>query len=42
MLRAMARLKPASLAQLGGIPGFGKQRTDKYGEAILAIIRNDG
>jgi ATP-dependent DNA helicase RecQ len=41
MLRAMARSKPTSLAQLGGIPGFGKQRTDRYGEAILAIIRNE-
>ena len=41
MLRAMAKAKPATLAQLGGIPGFGKQRSERYGDAILAIIRGE-
>lgn len=38
MLREIARTRPATVIQLGAIPGFGKTRAERYAEAILALV----
>ena len=37
-LMAVAKSKPQSLVELGQVFGFGKARTEKYGEDILAVL----
>ena len=37
-LLAVAKLKPETVEALETIPGFGKTRTEKYGEAILSVL----
>ena len=37
-LREMARLRPANLAELGGIAGIGARKLDAYGEYFLDVI----
>lgn len=37
-LLAVAKLKPEIVEALETIPGFGKTRTEKYGEAILSVL----
>ncbi len=41
-LRALATLKPASLAQMGEVPGIGRAKLDAYGERFLAAIAAAG
>ena len=38
-LREMAAARPASLAELGEIPGVGARKLEAYGDAFLAVIR---
>jgi ATP-dependent DNA helicase RecQ len=38
-LREMAALRPTSLAALAEVPGVGKAKLDRYGEAFLEVIR---
>lgn|GEM_PF-934894 len=40
-LRHIAEKRPASLADLDRIPGMGGPRTDRFGEAFLAVIAGD-
>ncbi|MGM7679250.1 DNA helicase RecQ [Microbacterium sp. A94] len=37
-LRALAELRPASLAQLDGITGIGEKKREAYGDAVLAVV----
>jgi ATP-dependent DNA helicase RecQ len=39
VLREMAAMRPASLAQLGAISGVGARKLEAYGDAFLAVIR---
>jgi len=39
VLREMAALRPATLEQLGGIPGIGARKLEAYGEAFLQVLR---
>ena len=39
-LRNLARTAPTSIDQLAGIPGVGRNKLAKYGEAILDVIRS--
>jgi ATP-dependent DNA helicase RecQ len=39
VLREMAAMKPASLAQLGTISGVGERKLEAYGDAFLQVIR---
>jgi ATP-dependent DNA helicase RecQ len=39
VLREMAASRPATLAQLGAIPGIGARKLEAYGDAFLAAIR---
>ena len=41
VLREMAALRPASLAQMSNISGVGAKKLEAYGEAFLAVIRED-
>jgi ATP-dependent DNA helicase RecQ len=34
----VARRRPSSLAALGDIPGIGRSKLDRYGDAVLAVI----
>jgi ATP-dependent DNA helicase RecQ len=36
----VARRRPASLTALAAIPGIGRSKLDRYGEAVLAVIAN--
>jgi ATP-dependent DNA helicase RecQ len=38
-LRELARLRPGSIEGLMGVPGFGPQKIERYGEAFLEVIR---
>ncbi len=38
-LRELARLKPASVAELGGIYGIGSSKADKFGQAFIEEIQ---
>lgn len=38
-LRAMAAMRPTSLAEMRAIPGIGERKLEAYGEAFLAAIR---
>ena len=38
-LREMAAVRPATLAELGAIPGVGARKLEAYGDAFLAVIR---
>jgi ATP-dependent DNA helicase RecQ len=40
-LREMAAARPATLRELGEIPGIGARKLDAYGEAFLAVIRRN-
>jgi ATP-dependent DNA helicase RecQ len=42
VLRDMATGRPASLVQLGAINGVGARKLEAYGDAFLAVIRNQG
>jgi ATP-dependent DNA helicase RecQ len=42
VLREMAAARPASLAELGAIPGIGARKLEAYGDAFLAVIRQHG
>jgi superfamily II DNA helicase RecQ len=37
---AVAKSKPETLEALESIPGFGKTRTEKYGDAILSVLNS--
>ena len=39
VLRDMAARRPASLAELGALPGVGARKLEAYGDAFLAVIR---
>jgi superfamily II DNA helicase RecQ len=39
-LLAVAKSKPETLEALESIPGFGKTRTEKYGDAILSVLNS--
>ncbi|GGD60458.1 DNA helicase RecQ [Erythrobacter arachoides] len=41
VLRDMAAARPASLAELSGIPGVGEKKRAAYGEAFLKVIREN-
>jgi ATP-dependent DNA helicase RecQ len=38
-LRDMARARPASLTELGEVPGIGAKKLEAYGDAFLSVIR---
>ncbi len=38
-LAAVARLRPGTKAELGSIAGVGEARLEKYGEAVLGLVR---
>ncbi len=40
-LRELARIRPASIAELYGIRGIGARKAEDLGEAFLAVIRED-
>jgi ATP-dependent DNA helicase RecQ len=40
-LRVLARARPASLAELEGLPGLGSRKVESYGPAVLALIRGE-
>ena len=37
-LRALAERRPATLADLDGVPGIGAKKREAYGEAVLSVI----
>jgi ATP-dependent DNA helicase RecQ len=37
-LREIARARPASLAELGGVHGVGPARLKRYGKDVLAVL----
>ena len=37
-LRALATQEPATLTDLGGIPGIGQAKLERYGESLLALL----
>ncbi|MFX6972971.1 HRDC domain-containing protein, partial [Acinetobacter baumannii] len=37
-LRALAERRPATLADLDGIPGIGAKKREAYGDAVLAVV----
>ena len=39
-LREMTAARPASLGELGEIPGIGARKLEAYGDAFLAVIRS--
>lgn len=41
MLEDIARMHPESPSQLGQIAGFGPKRIDRYGDEIMAAVRNE-
>jgi ATP-dependent DNA helicase RecQ len=41
-LMALAKERPARRDDLLGIPGIGATKRERYGDAFLAVIRNDG
>ena len=41
-LREIAARRPATLAELGGIPGLGAKKLEAYGEAVLAVMTKTG
>src|SRR3569623_1277323 len=41
VLRDMAAMRPASMAQLGTISGVGERKLETYGEAFLQVIRQN-
>jgi ATP-dependent DNA helicase RecQ len=38
-LRAIAERRPSTLAELQAIPGMGEQKTERFGAAFLAVLR---
>jgi len=38
-LEAVAELRPTSLAELGRVGGFGPMRIERFGESVLAVVR---
>ena len=41
-LREIAAARPGSLAELGQVQGVGAAKLDRYGEAMLAVVRSHG
>ena len=41
-LVAIARMRPTTVTELASVPGVGEARVRKYGEGILAVLRNAG
>jgi ATP-dependent DNA helicase RecQ len=41
-LIALAKERPASSSDLLGVPGIGATKRERYGDAFLDVIRNDG
>jgi ribonuclease D len=39
-LMALAKANPQNVEALEMVPGFGKTRTDNYGEAILSVLKS--
>jgi ATP-dependent DNA helicase RecQ len=37
-LRELVRARPASMAELAGVAGFGAQKIERYGAAFLAVV----
>ena len=40
-LRHIAERRPASIAEIDRIPGMGAQKTERFGEAFLAVVAGD-
>ncbi len=40
-LLELAERRPASLAELGGVSGIGAAKLERYGEALLAVLRGE-
>jgi ATP-dependent DNA helicase RecQ len=40
-LRAIATLRPSTLAEAGGISGIGEAKLQKYGEGLLEVVASD-
>jgi DNA helicase-2/ATP-dependent DNA helicase PcrA len=40
-LTAIAEAKPASLAELANVAGVGKAKLERYGEAVLELLRGE-
>jgi len=40
-LREMAAMRPATLSEMGAIPGIGARKLEAYGEAFLGAIRRN-
>jgi ATP-dependent DNA helicase RecQ len=41
-LRAMAEGRPGSLDEMGGLPGIGKAKLERYGASFLAVLQTAG
>ncbi|MBM3319643.1 MAG: HRDC domain-containing protein [Candidatus Eisenbacteria bacterium] len=41
-LAEIARLRPASIASLGSVPGVGRRRLEKHGQAVLDLVSRFG
>jgi DNA helicase-2/ATP-dependent DNA helicase PcrA len=41
-LQAIAERRPASVAELVALPGIGQAKLDRYGEDVLALVRQPG
>jgi ATP-dependent DNA helicase RecQ len=39
-LAAIAAARPREVAQLSGIPGIGAKKLERYGEALVALVRD--
>jgi ATP-dependent DNA helicase RecQ len=40
-LRAIATVRPSTLAEAGGISGIGEAKLQKYGEGLLEVVASD-
>jgi ATP-dependent DNA helicase RecQ len=41
-LRAMAEARPSTLEEMGGLPGIGKAKLERYGTSFLAVLNAAG
>jgi ATP-dependent DNA helicase RecQ len=41
-LREIAAARPATLAELGRLQGIGAAKLERFGEAMLAVVRSQG
>jgi ATP-dependent DNA helicase RecQ len=40
-LREIAAARPQTMTELGHVQGVGAAKLERYGEAMLAVVRND-